>query len=219
MRNTCLGSFQIDALAGTMFNENSKGTTIIKLEVTKSKTESAPKTKFRLITVETGVRNVLIERRAIINRNSRHSLINLLVWLAWTDLRSSNCCYSDYSSWSMSMRSWRHLRLYSVVALEMKMGSYCELLFVIAVVLVPTGQFRRGRTCDWMEMRCIALLIFREALAAVEQTPRSHHVAVTRRGSLAVVFGGTLHCACPPPRCVVHCAVLSLTEKSKSQVL
>lgn len=79
MRNTCLGSFQIDALAGTMFNENSKGTTIIKLEVTKSKTESAPKTKFRLITVETGVRNVLIERRAIINRNSRHSLMNLLV--------------------------------------------------------------------------------------------------------------------------------------------
>lgn len=61
-----------------------------------------------------------------------------------------------------------------------------------------------------MEMRRTALLIFRGARVAVEQTPQTHHVAATHRDTSVAVFAGSLlHCACLLRRCVA----LSLTEE------
>lgn len=113
----------------------------------------------------------------------------------------------------MSTRSWRHLRLCSVVVLEMRMENHCEPLFAVAAEPALTNRCRLNWRLDcWMEMRWIALLIVREARAAVGRRLRTRHVVATRRGtSVAVIAGNLLRCACRLHRCVA----LNLTEAKK----
>lgn len=124
--------------------------------------------------------------------------VHLLVWLAWTDPRSSNCCCSDCFSSPMPMRFSVHPHLLKAAALEMmETESRCEPLSGFsAAPALATCQVRWSSARDWREMRWTVLWVVREARAAVVQKLRRHRVVVTRRGISVAVIAGNLRCVC-----------------------
>jgi hypothetical protein len=127
-----------------------------------------------------------------------HVCVHLLVWLAWTDPHSSNCCCSDCFSSPMPMKFLVRLPPSRAVVLEMRgKGNHCEPLTEFSVVpSLVRGRDRQSLARDWREMRWTVLWVVREVrVAAVQKLPRRRGAA-TRRGISVAANVGSPRCVC-----------------------